>query len=86
VARFIGARRMDNDQANFQPLIPAHTLVDLRLGGEYKNLFWSAAVQNLFDVRYFDYAVASSDPAKVGTYNAYPMPGRTYWVRAGATF
>jgi iron complex outermembrane receptor protein len=86
VARFIGARRMDNDQTNFQPLIPPHTLVDMRLGGEYKNFFWSAAVQNLFDVRYFDYAVASSDPAKVGTYNAYPMPGRTYWVRAGATF
>jgi len=86
VARYIGARRMDNDQANFQPLIPAHTIVDLRLGGEYRNLFWSVAVQNVFDVHYFDYAVASSDPTKVGTYNAYPLPGRTYMVRAGATF
>ena len=34
VVRYVGERRMDNDQANFQPLIPAHTTVDLRLGGE----------------------------------------------------
>ena len=60
VVRYVGARRMDNDQANFQPLIPAHTTVDVRLGGEVKNFFWSASVQNLFDVLYFDYAVASS--------------------------
>ncbi len=84
VVRYVGERRMDNDQANFQPLIPAHTTVDLRLGGEMKNLFWSVAVQNLFDVEYFDYAVASS--ATPGRYNAYPLPGRTYMVKAGATF
>jgi iron complex outermembrane receptor protein len=84
VVRYVGERRMDNDQANFQPLIPAHTTVDLRLGGELKNLFWSVAVQNLFNVLYFDYAVASS--ATFGRYNAYPLPGRTYLVKAGATF
>lgn len=84
VVRFVGARRMDNDQANFQPTIPAHTTVDVRLGGEYKNLFWSASVQNLFDVEYFDYAVASS--STYGRYNAYPLPGRTYMVKAGMTY
>jgi iron complex outermembrane receptor protein len=81
VVRTIGERRMDNDQRNFQPLIPASTLVDFRLGGEYQNLFWSVAVQNLFDVQYFDYAVAS--PTTFGTYNAYPQPGRTYLARLG---
>ena len=60
VLRYVGERRMDNDQANFQPLIPAHTTVDVRLGGQTQNLFWSVAVQNLFNVLYFDYAVASS--------------------------
>ncbi len=84
VVRYVGERRMDNDQANFQPTIPAHTTVDLRLGGEMKNLFWSVAVQNLFNVEYFDYAVASS--ATFGRYNAYPLPGRTFMVKAGATF
>jgi iron complex outermembrane receptor protein len=84
VVRYVGARRMDNDQANFQPLIPAHTTVDVRLGGQTENLFWSIAVQNLFNVQYFDYAVASS--ATFGRYNAYPLPGRTFVAKAGATF
>ena len=84
VVRYVGERRMDNDQANFQPMIPAHTTLDLRLGGEMKNLFWSLSVQNLFNVLYFDYAVASS--ATYGRYNAYPLAGRTYMVKVGATF
>ena len=83
-ARFVGPRRMDNDQPNTQPLIGAHTLVDLRLGGEIEKFFWSVAVQNIFDVAYFDYAVASASTA--GRYNAYPMPGRVFMVRAGATY
>ncbi len=82
--RYVGERRMDNDQANFQPTIPAHTTIDLRLGGAYQNLFWSASVQNLFDVQYFDYAVASS--ATYGRYNAYPLPGRTFMLKAGMTY
>jgi iron complex outermembrane recepter protein len=81
IVRYIGERRMDNDQKNFQPLIPAHTLVDVRIGGEYRNLFWSLAVQNLFDVRYFDYAVAS--PTTFGTFNAFPQPGRMFMARLG---
>lgn len=84
VLRYAGARRMDNDQANFQPLIPAHTTLDLRLGGQAKNLFWSVSVQNVFNVLYFDYAVASS--ATFGRYNAYPLPGRTFLVKGGVTF
>jgi iron complex outermembrane receptor protein len=84
VVNYVGDRRMDNDQANFQPMIPAHTTVDVRLGGAYEHLFWSASVLNLFDSQYFDYAVASS--STFGRYNAYPLPGRTYMVKAGATF
>ncbi len=84
VLRYMGERRMDNDQANFQPMIPAHTTLDVRLGGEVKNFFWSVSVQNLFNVQYFDYAVASS--ATFGRYNAYPLAGRIYMVKAGATF
>jgi iron complex outermembrane receptor protein len=84
VVRYVGERRMDNDQANFQPLIPEHTTMDVRLGGQAQNLFWSIAVQNLFNVLYFDYAVASS--ATFGRYNAYPLPGRTFMAKAGVTF
>jgi iron complex outermembrane receptor protein len=84
VARFFSGRRMDNDQANLQPLIPGTTVVDLRIGGEYDKFFWSFSVQNVFNVLYFDYAIASA--FTVGTYNAYPLPGRTFLARAGMTF
>jgi iron complex outermembrane receptor protein len=81
IVRYVGDRRMDNDQANFQPLVPDHTTVDVRLGGQIDQLFWSAAVVNLFDVEYFDYAAAST--STFGRYNAYPLAGRTFMVKAG---
>jgi iron complex outermembrane receptor protein len=81
--RYVGKRHMDNDQANFQPQIPAHTLVDVRLGGELDQFFWAVSVENLFNEMYFDYAAASANMANVGVYNAYPQPGRTFMVRAG---
>ena len=49
VVRYVGERPMDNDQTNLQPLIPAFTVVDLRVGGEIEKFFWSFAVQNVFD-------------------------------------
>jgi iron complex outermembrane receptor protein len=79
--RYAGQRRLDNDSTNVQPLIPAHTLVDMRIGGEYKNAFWSLSVQNLFNDMYFDYGIAST--ATLGRYNAYPQPGRTVMARVG---
>ena len=83
-ARYFGERRMDNDQANSQPLIPAAATVDVKIGGEYDRFFWSFAVQNLFDKDYYDYAIASAFTP--GYFTAYPQPGRTALLRAGATF
>ena len=77
-------RAMDNDQANTQRRIPASATVDLKLSGAYDRFFWSAAVINLFDAQYYDYAIASTFTP--GRFAAYPLPGRTYMVRAGATF
>lgn len=84
LARFWSSRRMDNDQSNVQPTIPANATVDVRVGGQYERFFWSVAVQNLFDVNYFDYAIASATTS--GYYAAFPQPGRTFIARAGATF
>lgn len=82
--RRVGDRRFDNDQANFQPLIPGHDVVDLRLAGEIGALRWSLSAFNLLDAKYFDYGVASDTVQ--GRYNAYPMPGRAFVARIGATF
>ncbi|MCC6889036.1 MAG: TonB-dependent receptor [Hyphomicrobiales bacterium] len=84
VARAFSSRRMDNDQANVQPLIPGQTVVDLRIGGEIERFTWSLSVQNVFNVLYFDYAIASA--FTLGTYNAYPLPGRTVLLKGGMTF
>jgi iron complex outermembrane receptor protein len=90
VVRYVGDRRMDNDQANLQPLIPDFTTVDVRLGGKIENFFWSVSVLNLFNEEYFDYAIASPFPfgfaSRLGTYNAYPQPGRTFMAKAGMTW
>ncbi|MBX3456391.1 TonB-dependent receptor [Ferrovibrio sp.] len=86
--RFVGNRRMDNDQSNFQPTIPAYALVDLRLSGKLdvfdNSARWSFLVQNLLDRDYYNYSVASS--STFGTYNAYPLPGRTAMARIGMDF
>ena len=77
-------RFMDNDQANTQRRIPANATVDFKLSGEYDHFFWSLSVNNLLNALYYDYAIASSFTA--GRFSAYPLPGRTYMVKAGATF
>jgi iron complex outermembrane recepter protein len=82
--RYWSSRHMDNDQPNFQPLIPANATVDFKLSGEYQHFFWALSVNNVFNALYYDYAVASAFTE--GRFNAYPLPGRTYMVKAGATF
>ncbi len=83
--RYVGERRMDNDQRNFQPTIPARKIFDAKIGGEYEQLRWSLAAQNLLnDKNDFDYAVAST--ATFNRYNAYPLPGRILMARMGAAF
>jgi iron complex outermembrane receptor protein len=77
-------RTMDNDQANTQRRIPADATVDLKLSGAYEHFFWSLSVNNLFDAQYYDYAIASSFTP--GRFAAYPLPGRNYMVKVGATF
>lgn len=77
-------RSMDNDQANTQRRIPASATIDFKLGGEYDRFFWSISANNLLNALYYDYAIASSFTP--GRFSAYPLPGRTYMVKAGATF
>jgi iron complex outermembrane receptor protein len=83
-ARYWGDRFMDNDQPNRQKPIPGDATVDFKLSGEYQHFFWSISVNNIFNALYYDYAAAS--PFTDGRFSAYPLPGRTYLVKAGATF
>jgi iron complex outermembrane receptor protein len=84
VVRYVGSRFMDNDQRNERPKTPGFGVVDIRIGGEIDRFTWSAAIHNALDRRYFDYAVASVFTP--GRYSAYPLAGRTFLLRVGATF
>ena len=77
-------RFMDNDQKNTQRRIPANATIDFKLSGAYEHFFWSLSVNNLLNALYYDYAIASAFTD--GRFSAYPLPGRTYMVKAGATF
>ena len=86
VARYAGKRFADGDEANVgASMIPAHTVVDLRFGGEVDRFFWSLSVQNLFNKNYYDYALDQSFPG-FPFVSIYPLPGRVVTLRAGATF
>ena len=84
IARMWSKRYMEDDPRNVQPVIPANSTIDVRLGGEYDRFFWSASVQNLLNVSYYDYGIASVGTP--GYFVAYPAAGRTFAVRGGATF
>jgi iron complex outermembrane receptor protein len=38
----------------------------------------------VFNVLYYDYAIASA--STIGVFSAYPLPGRTFMLKTGATF
>ena len=86
--RYVGERRFDNDQRNRQQHIPASGIVDLKIGGQVDDIArgarWSLGVQNALDRDYFTYGVASS--TTLGTFSAYPLPGRTVMARVGVDF
>lgn len=77
-------RYMDNDQANVARRIGADATVDMKLSGQIDHFFWSVAVNNALNALYYDYAIASSFTP--GRFSAYPLPGRSYLVKAGVTF
>ena len=79
-----GERYMDNDQANTQRRIGADATVDLKLSGAVDRFFWSFAVNNVLNALYYDYAIASTFTP--GRFSAYPLPGRSYLLKAGVTF
>jgi iron complex outermembrane receptor protein len=76
---YVGSQYMENDEANTLGYkIPSYSLADLKLTHEVGELQLSASVNNLFDRKYFNYAVSSQFTP--GRYNAYPLPGRTVFL------
>ena len=62
VVRYVGAAPDGQRSAQYPAIDPAHTLVDVGIGGELDRYYWSLKVQNLFNVHYFEYAICASIP------------------------
>ncbi len=82
---YVSDQFMDNDEGNtFFTKIPAYTVADLKLVHESGGWRLGAAVNNLFDERYYNYAVRSQFVAD--RYNAYPLPERNFTLTAEYAF
>ena len=86
LASYVGSQYMDNDQGNTGVKIPTYTVADLKLTWEDRGWRLAAAVNNLFDEKYYNYAVRSTNPLAADRYNAYPLPTRNYSVTMEYTF
>ena len=76
----VSEQRMDNDEPNSARRIPAYYLVDLKLAQSFAWGRIAATVNNLFDEKYYDYAVRSAfTPDR---YSVYPLPGRSFGFAA----
>jgi iron complex outermembrane receptor protein len=72
---YVSDQFMDNDEPNsLGTKIPSYTLLDLKLTHRIGEWLLAASVNNVFDKKYYNYAVRSQFVAD--RYNAYPLPER----------
>ena len=77
----LSAQYMDNDEPNtLGTQIPAFVVADLKLAHDFKWGRIAATANNLFNEKYYTYAVRSAFVAD--RYSVYPLPGRTFYVSA----
>ena len=86
-ANYVGHQRYDNDQDNsFPRVMPAYALLDVKLSKEWADWQYSAAINNLFDKKYFNYGLVDIF-GQCGTPTCvYPQAGRVFFVSAEHAF
>jgi iron complex outermembrane recepter protein len=83
---YTGSQRYDNDQANtFPGTMPTYATADLKLTHETGGWILSAVASNLFDKRYYSYAIVDSYACATPVC-MYPQPGRTLFTSAEYRF
>lgn len=94
-ARYIDKQRYDNDQGNaFPELMPAYTLVDLRVLQRIQRLTLGLGIDNVFDRRTYSYGICAQSFASglcqvapnANPFNGYPQRGRTFLATAEYRF
>ena len=78
---YVSSQYMDNDEPNsLGTRIPSYTVVDLKATHDLGKVRIGLAINNLFDEKYYNYAVRSAFVAD--RYAVYPLPGRTVGLSA----
>jgi iron complex outermembrane recepter protein len=78
-ARYVSSQYMENDEGNtLGRRIPGYTVADVKLRHRMGPWTASLGVANVFDRKYYAYAVRSQFVAD--RFNAYPLPERSFWV------
>jgi len=86
-ANYVGHQRYDNDQDNsFPRVMPAYALVDVKLTKEWADWKYSAAINNLFDKKYFNYGVVDTFNVCGTPTCVYPQAGRVFFASAEHVF
>jgi iron complex outermembrane receptor protein len=86
-ANYAGHQRYDNDQDNsFPRSMPAYALFDVKLTQEWGGWQLAAAVNNLFDKKYFSYGAVDVFGACGTPTCVYPQAGRTFFASAEHAF
>jgi iron complex outermembrane receptor protein len=77
--------RMESDDENFQDTkIPSYIIANMSITSKFGKFFSTLSINNIFNEKYHNYAVASS--STLGAYNAYPEPGREIILSLGTKF
>ena len=77
--------RMESDDENFQDTkIPSYFITSIGFLTKIAIFKISVDINNIFDIKYHNYAVSSSSTN--GAYNAYPEPGRVLSLNAETKF
>ena len=78
---YVSSQYIDNDEPNtLSARIPAYTVVDLKATRDFGGVRIGFSVNNLFDEKYFTYAVRSQ--FTTDRFAVFPLPGRTFSLSA----
>src|SRR4051812_20436219 len=84
-ANYVGSQLYDGDELNtFGREMPAYWTADMAVFHTIDNWTIGATVRNLFDEKYYTYALAITFPTN--TFVAYPAPERSFFVSAQYRF
>jgi len=83
LGNYVGSRYFINDQANNFSRLSGYITADANISYVLRDFSITAAVNNMFDRMYSEYAVCNST---TGAKNYYPSPGRNFSLKADYKF